>query len=57
MSGFKKNLVEDLEDDTSGHFRRVLVGIAQGNRSEDPVVDQTLVTKDAEDLRKVSKNF
>ncbi|XP_045158817.2 annexin A13-like [Mercenaria mercenaria] len=49
---FKKDLVADLEGDTSGHFRRVLVGIAQGNRSEDQVIDQALVKKDADDLRK-----
>lgn len=49
---FKKDLVKDLEGDTSGYFRHVLVGIAQGNRSEEQVIDQNLVAHDAEDLRK-----
>ncbi|XP_060565364.1 annexin A13-like [Ruditapes philippinarum] len=49
---FKKELEADLEGDTSGHFRCVLVGIVQGNRSEEQVIDQALVNTDVEELLK-----
>ena len=53
FAGFKKELEADLQDDTSGHFRRVLVGISQGNRSEEQAIDQALVNQDVEELLKV----
>jgi len=47
---FEKDLVEDLEGDTSGYFGRLMFSLAQANRSEDEDVDEDLATQDAEAL-------
>lgn len=50
----KRELDEDIEDHVPGDFKRVLVGLAQGRRSEEQVVDQQKVDVDVQQLYKVS---
>lgn len=52
-AGFKSDLEKDLVSETSGHFRRVLVSLVQGARSDAQVVNQETVDKDVKELRKV----
>lgn len=39
---------EDIASDTSGHFRRLLVALLQGNRSENTKVDMQKAREDAQ---------
>ncbi|XP_061083833.1 annexin A11a isoform X1 [Conger conger] len=47
---YKKKLEDMIASDTSGHFRRLLVSLAQGNRDERPNVDISLAKQDAQAL-------
>ncbi|XP_068111562.1 annexin A11 [Hyperolius riggenbachi] len=47
---FKKTLEQALKSDTSGHFQRLLVSLAQGNRDEGTNVDMSLVQRDVQEL-------
>ncbi|KAF6021017.1 hypothetical protein EB796_020664 [Bugula neritina] len=47
---YHKKLEQDLIDDTSGHFKRLLVSLVQGNRDESVEIDQAKVSNDASQL-------
>ena len=38
---------KDVKDDTSGHFKKLLVAQMSGKRSEDPKFDRTAAKNDA----------
>ena len=47
---YKKNLQKDVENETSGTFKRLLVSLLQGNRSENTHPNQEERTKNAKEL-------
>ncbi|XP_078660364.1 annexin A5-like isoform X3 [Branchiostoma floridae x Branchiostoma belcheri] len=47
---YNKNLEQDIIDDTSGHFQRLMVSLCQGNRSESTTVDTAQAQKEAKEL-------
>ncbi|XP_070595147.1 annexin A6 isoform X4 [Erythrolamprus reginae] len=47
---YESNLEEDVVADTSGHFKKMLIVLLQGNREDDDVVSEDLVQQDANDL-------
>ncbi|XP_015201901.1 annexin A11a [Lepisosteus oculatus] len=53
---FKKTLEDAISSDTSGHFRRLLISLAQGNRDESMNVDITLAKQDAQNLYAAGEN-
>ncbi|XP_036402838.1 annexin A11a isoform X2 [Megalops cyprinoides] len=53
---YKKSLEEAISGDTSGHFRRLLVSLAQGNRDERETVDISLAKQDAQALYAAGEN-
>ncbi|XP_058507826.1 annexin A11a isoform X2 [Solea solea] len=53
---YKKSLEDAISGDTSGHFRRLLVSLAQGNRDERPNVDVSLAKQDAQALYAAGEN-
>ncbi|XP_074152806.1 annexin A11 [Sminthopsis crassicaudata] len=53
---FKKTLEEAIRSDTSGHFQRLLISLAQGNRDESTNVDLSLVQRDAQELYAAGEN-
>ncbi|XP_075894343.1 uncharacterized protein LOC142896526 isoform X3 [Nelusetta ayraudi] len=50
---YKKSLEDHISGDTSGHFRRLLVSLAQGNRDERETVDVSLAKQDAQRFKKL----
>ncbi|XP_061490916.1 annexin A11 [Rhineura floridana] len=53
---FKKTLEETIRSDTSGHFQRLLISLAQGNRDESTNVNMSLVQSDAQALYAAGEN-
>ena len=47
---YKRNLQKDVESETSGTFKRLLVSLLQGNRSENTHPNQEKCAKNAKDL-------
>ncbi|XP_062851202.1 annexin A11a isoform X2 [Trichomycterus rosablanca] len=52
----KKSLEDSISGDTSGHFRRLLISLAQGNRDESQTVDISLAKQDAQTLYQAGEN-
>lgn len=52
---FNKDLEKDIVGDTSGHFRRLLVSLVQGNRDESTNVDNAAAHADADALYKAGE--
>ncbi|XP_064018106.1 annexin A6 isoform X2 [Pogoniulus pusillus] len=55
QEAYHKSLEDDLTSDTSGHFKRILVSLALGNRDEGPE-NLTQAHEDAKKLADVSSN-
>ncbi|KFP71990.1 Annexin A11, partial [Acanthisitta chloris] len=53
---FKKTLEDAIKSDTSGHFQRLLISLAQGNRDESTTVDMSLVQQDVQELYAAGEN-
>uniref|UniRef100_A0A3Q4BG69 Annexin n=1 Tax=Mola mola TaxID=94237 RepID=A0A3Q4BG69_MOLML len=53
---YGKSLEDSISSDTSGHFRRLLVSLCQGNRDERPTVDVSLAKQDAQKLYAAGEN-
>ncbi|XP_068597879.1 annexin A11a isoform X2 [Brachionichthys hirsutus] len=53
---YKKSLENSISGDTSGHFRRLLISLAQGNRDERVAVDISLAKQDAQALYAAGEN-
>ncbi|XP_071952090.1 annexin-B12-like [Antedon mediterranea] len=47
---YHRDLERDCVSETSGHFKRLLVSMCQGNRDESTSVDRAKATRDAQDL-------
>ena len=47
---FGRNLEKDLDSETSGDFKRLLISLCQGARDEVTVVDEAKAAKEAQDL-------
>ncbi|XP_076016412.1 annexin A5-like isoform X2 [Genypterus blacodes] len=52
----KKSLEDSIKGDTSGHFRRLLISLAQGNRDERETVDVSVAKQDAQALYAAGEN-
>ncbi|XP_051926867.1 annexin A4-like [Hippocampus zosterae] len=53
---YGKTLEDAINSDTSGHFRRLLVSLCQGNRDERENVDISLAKQDAQKLYAAGEN-
>ncbi|TRY68116.1 hypothetical protein DNTS_023811 [Danionella cerebrum] len=53
---YGKTLEDAITGDTSGHFRRLLVSLCQGNRDERETVDISLAKQDAQKLYAAGEN-
>uniref|UniRef100_A0A673K9Q3 Annexin n=1 Tax=Sinocyclocheilus rhinocerous TaxID=307959 RepID=A0A673K9Q3_9TELE len=49
QNAYKKSLEDAIASDTSGHFKRILISLAQGAREEDPA-DMARALEDAQEL-------
>uniref|UniRef100_A0A667YP88 Annexin n=1 Tax=Myripristis murdjan TaxID=586833 RepID=A0A667YP88_9TELE len=55
-SEYGKSLEDAISSDTSGHFRRLLISLSQGNRDEKETVDISLAKQDAQKLYAAGEN-
>lgn len=55
-SEYGKTLEDAISSDTSGHFRRLLISLSQGNRDERETVDIALAKQDAQKLYAAGEN-
>ncbi|KAM6898614.1 annexin A11b [Lycodopsis pacificus] len=55
-SDYGKSLEDAISSDTSGHFRRLLISLSQGNRDEKETVDVSLAKQDAQKLYAAGEN-
>nr|XP_033780382.1 annexin A1-like [Geotrypetes seraphini]XP_033780391.1 annexin A1-like [Geotrypetes seraphini]XP_033780400.1 annexin A1-like [Geotrypetes seraphini] len=55
-AAFKNDLEKDIISDTSGDFQKALLALAKGERSEDRMVNEQLVDKDARALYEAGEN-
>uniref|UniRef100_A0A671RIP0 Annexin n=1 Tax=Sinocyclocheilus anshuiensis TaxID=1608454 RepID=A0A671RIP0_9TELE len=53
---YGKSLEDAISSDTSGHFRRLLVSLSQGNRDEKETVDISLAKQEAQKLHAAGEN-
>lgn len=53
---YGKNLEDAISSDTSGHFRRLLISLCQGNRDERETVDISMAKQDAQKLYAAGEN-
>lgn len=51
---YERDLIQDIQSETSGHFRRILVSLAGGGRENKPV-DLELATKEAKALHEAGE--
>ncbi|XP_070782658.1 annexin A11b isoform X1 [Enoplosus armatus] len=53
---YGKSLEDAISSDTSGHFRRLLISLSQGNRDERETVDIAMAKQDAQKLYAAGEN-
>uniref|UniRef100_A0A672I5H8 Annexin n=1 Tax=Salarias fasciatus TaxID=181472 RepID=A0A672I5H8_SALFA len=53
---FGKSLEDAISSDTSGHFRRLMISLCQGNRDERETVDIAMAKQDAQKLYAAGEN-
>ncbi|KAM6897351.1 annexin A11b [Xenentodon cancila] len=53
---YGKSLEDSISNDTSGHFRRLLISLCQGNRDERETVDISMAKQDAQKLYAAGEN-
>uniref|UniRef100_A0A8C1H410 Annexin n=1 Tax=Cyprinus carpio carpio TaxID=630221 RepID=A0A8C1H410_CYPCA len=53
---YGKSLEDAISGDTSGHFRRLLISLSQGNRDEKETVDISLAKQEAQKLYAAGEN-
>ena len=52
---YNKELEEDIAGDTSGHFKRLLIGLLQANRDESKEFDRNKAKQDAQAMHEAGE--